>query len=96
MLAELHKQPLRFSELTKLLPEISTKSLGRVLHGLEQDAIVKRTVGYTRPPAVTYSLLNNDKLLRQIILFMDQWGARKLKAEQLAGHHKPSRPKKKS
>ena len=82
VLEALHRGPLRFNELNKLLPPISTKSLGRVLRSLEQDGLVKRTVNSTRPPQVTYSLLHEDPLLRQIMQLLAQWGAEKLKATQ--------------
>jgi DNA-binding HxlR family transcriptional regulator len=84
VLEALHRGPLRFNELNKVFPRISTKSLGRVLRTLEQDGLVKRTVSSNHPPQVTYSLLKEDNLLRQSIELLSQWGAQKLKYTHMA------------
>ena len=89
VLYSLINHPLRFNEIHKCLPAISTKSLGRVLLNLEQEGLVKRTVVSARPPRVSYSL-NHDPLLRQIIESLWRWGSERLR--QVAADPKPLPP----
>lgn len=79
VLHHLLNRPLRFSELHKLLPGISTKSLGRVLQHLEKHGLIKRTIVSARPPQVSYSITPEDALLRQIIQLISRWGAEEAK-----------------
>lgn len=74
LLYELSKQPLRFSELKRRLPMIPGKSLVRVLDKLETGGLVKRQVLSTRPPRVTYALIQNDPLLRDLLKAAIRWG----------------------
>ncbi|MNW17556.1 putative HTH-type transcriptional regulator YtcD [compost metagenome] len=46
----------RFSELEKLIPEISQKMLAQQLRQLEADGIVHRTVYPQVPPKVEYRM----------------------------------------
>jgi DNA-binding HxlR family transcriptional regulator len=57
----------RFSELRKTIPQVSTKSVARVLAKLEKDGLVRRTVNAERPPHVCYSLIRNDPILREVV-----------------------------
>jgi len=49
-------RPLRFSELEKLIPDVTQKMLIQQLKGLQQDDIVQRTVYPEVPPRVEYAL----------------------------------------
>ena len=49
-------RPLRFSELEKLIPDVTQKMLIQQLKGLQQDDIVHRTVYPEVPPRVEYAL----------------------------------------
>ena len=49
-------RPLRFSELEKLIPDVTQKMLIQQLKGLQQDGIVQRTVYPEVPPRVEYAL----------------------------------------
>ena len=46
----------RFSELKRLIPDISQRMLTQTLRKLERDGIVKRIVTPTQPPRVDYEL----------------------------------------
>ncbi|MBZ5698153.1 MAG: helix-turn-helix transcriptional regulator [Acidobacteriia bacterium] len=65
----------RFSELRKAIPQVPAKSLARVLAKLEKDGLVQRTVNSMRPPQVSYSLVHNDPILRQVIDALFRYGS---------------------
>jgi DNA-binding HxlR family transcriptional regulator len=48
--------PMRFSELRRLLDDITQKMLTQTLKALERDGLVSRTVYPTVPPRVEYTL----------------------------------------
>ena len=74
LLRELWDQPLRYRDLRRRLPRISSSSLVRGLKELELDGLISRTVIATRPPVVTYKLLHNDPNLREAINHLTLWG----------------------
>jgi DNA-binding HxlR family transcriptional regulator len=51
-----HEQPMRFSELRRLLDGITQKMLTQTLRVLERDGLISRTVYPTVPPRVEYGL----------------------------------------
>ncbi|OFV98410.1 MAG: hypothetical protein A3F68_02865 [Acidobacteria bacterium RIFCSPLOWO2_12_FULL_54_10] len=77
VLGELCRQPLRFNELQQRLPWISGRSLGRVLHHLENAGVIDRRVNDNRPPNVIYSIPTGDVLLREIIGLLARWGSQR-------------------
>ena len=52
----LAEKPRRFTELLRLVPDISKRSLTQALRNLEEDGIITRHVFATRPPSVEYRL----------------------------------------
>jgi DNA-binding HxlR family transcriptional regulator len=56
MLLALHEGPMRFSELRRVIPDISQRMLTQTLRDLEKDGFLKRTVFPTKPPSVEYRL----------------------------------------
>ncbi len=74
VLKELLKGPHRFSELQTAVPQISGKSLSRVLAKLQADGLIQREVTSTRPPQVVYSLTHKDPALREAINALSKWG----------------------
>src|SRR6187402_1590692 len=48
----LAEKPRRFTELFRLVPDISKRSLTHALRNLEEDGIVTRHVFATKPPSV--------------------------------------------
>nr|WP_234801643.1 helix-turn-helix domain-containing protein [Allorhizobium taibaishanense] len=56
ILAALAKQPSRFGELRRLVPDISQRMLTQTLRDLQRDGYVNREVFPTKPPSVEYTL----------------------------------------
>lgn len=72
----LKNQTMRFSDLQKVLPEISKKMLSKNLKEFEEDDLITRTVYPTVPPKVEYSLTEHGKELEDIIDSLHKWGLR--------------------
>ncbi len=70
----LKNQTLRFSELQRLMPNISQKMLTRELRELENAGLVFRKVYPEVPPKVEYSLSEYGKTLIPIIDLICEWG----------------------
>ncbi|MDD8017123.1 MAG: helix-turn-helix domain-containing protein [Bacteroidota bacterium] len=71
----------RFSELKRLIPEITEKMLSVQLKQLEQDAIVERTVYPQVPPKVEYRLTKTGKTLLPILEEIASWGLKRAETE---------------
>ena len=69
-----HKEPLRFKQLQRELPDISQKSLTQALRILEEDGFVHREVFAEVPPRVEYALSELGESMRPIIQSMEAWG----------------------
>ncbi|OXA85796.1 winged helix-turn-helix transcriptional regulator [Flavobacterium hercynium] len=67
---------MRFSELNKVIPNITERMLTLQLRKLEQDNIITRKVYAEFPPKVEYELTEIGYELRPIIVQMEQWGKR--------------------
>lgn len=77
---------LRFNQLGKLIPDISTKVLANTLHTLEADGLVKRTVFPEIPIRVEYNLTKTGKSLVPIITSLTQWALDNMKT--IVAHRK--------
>lgn len=64
---------LRFSELRKMISNISQRMLTFTLRGLERDGLVKRTVTPSVPPRVDYELTELGKSLLVPIKELGTW-----------------------
>jgi DNA-binding HxlR family transcriptional regulator len=64
IILQLRGQTLRFSELRRVIPGVSQKTLTMTLRTLERDGFVSRTSFATIPPRVDYALteLGNEAL----------------------------------
>lgn len=64
----------RFSELRKLLPNVTQKMLTQQLRELENDKLVERKVYPQVPPKVEYKLTELGEKLMPILRMMCNWG----------------------
>lgn len=65
---------LRFSQIQKILPQVTQKMLTQQLRELEKDGMVSRKVYAEIPPKVEYSLTLMTKKLEPILQSLCQWG----------------------
>lgn len=70
----LYQGDKRYSELAKLLPDISGRMLSKQLKELEVDGLIERTVFPEVPPKVVYSLSPLGKEIRPILKGMYKGG----------------------
>ena len=70
----LRKDRKRFSELRRLIPNITEKMLSLQLKDLEKDGIVKRKVYPEVPPRVEYYLTDFGKTLIPMLEEIAKWG----------------------
>jgi DNA-binding HxlR family transcriptional regulator len=70
----LRKEKKRFSELKKLIPDITEKMLSLQLKALEEDGLVKRTLYPEVPPRVEYELTDFGKTLLPALEAIALWG----------------------
>ncbi|HET9485922.1 MAG TPA: helix-turn-helix domain-containing protein, partial [Chryseosolibacter sp.] len=70
----LRKDRKRFSELKKLIPNITEKMLSLQLKDLEKDGIVSRQVHAQVPPRVEYFLTDFGKSLIPMLEEIARWG----------------------
>lgn len=74
ILWHLKDQARRFSELKRLMPEITEKMLIQQLRELEKDEIVQRDVYQTVPPKVEYSFTEYGRSLEPVLQALCNWG----------------------
>ncbi|MEM8809003.1 MAG: helix-turn-helix domain-containing protein [Cyanobacteria bacterium P01_G01_bin.38] len=79
ILWHLKDEAKRFSELKRLMPEISEKVLTQQLRQLENDEIVNRHVQSDVPPKVEYSFTAYGKSLIPIFQPLCDWGQEHLR-----------------
>ena len=74
VLAHLKEAPRRFSELRRLIPDISEKMLTQRLRSMEAEGIVSRTVLAATPPHVQYDLTPAGRSLAPALQSLYEWG----------------------
>lgn len=75
VLNELCGRPMRFSELRRVIPAVTQKSLTATLRRLERNGIIARLLLSTRPVAVEYSITPLGKTLRPPVEVILEWAA---------------------
>jgi DNA-binding HxlR family transcriptional regulator len=79
ILWHLRDEVRRFSELKRLMPEISEKMLVQQLRELEKDGVVNRNVFSEVPPRVEYSFTDYGLSLKPVLQVLCNWGENHLK-----------------
>ena len=74
---------LRYGELKRTLPDITTKMLTQTLRELEEDTLVNRKVYNEVPPKVEYTLTEIGGELIPSIKNLMAWGDRQMKKKKL-------------
>ena len=69
---------IRFNELGRAIPDLSTRMLSATLRTLEADDLVQRKVYPEIPPRVEYSLTSIGEELVPIVQELTEWAARNL------------------
>ncbi|WDF55592.1 winged helix-turn-helix transcriptional regulator [Mucilaginibacter sp. KACC 22063] len=77
------KKVLRYGELTRTLPDITTKMLTQTLRELEQDKLIVRQMYHEVPPKVEYSLSETGQELIPFIAHLHNWGKKQIELELL-------------
>lgn len=73
---------LRYGELKRTLPDITTKMLTQTLRELEEDFLINRKVFHEVPPKVEYTLTNMGGELIPVIRHLKEWGDRRIKIKK--------------
>lgn len=74
---------LRYGELGRTLPDITTKMLTQTLRELETNNLINRKVYHQVPPKVEYSLTETGKELIPFISYLKEWGDKQIENETL-------------
>ncbi len=72
---------LRYGELSRTLPDITTKMLTQTLRELEEDKLIIRKMYLEVPPKVEYSLSETGLELMPFIEHLHNWGKKQLEKE---------------
>ena len=79
----LHEQTiLRYGELSRTLPDITTKMLTQTLRELETDNLISRKAYHEVPPKVEYSLTKIGQELMPFISYLKEWGDKQMEREK--------------
>jgi DNA-binding HxlR family transcriptional regulator len=73
ILRALLDRPLRFSEISARIPDLSDRSLSLRLKEFEREALVIRSVQPTQPVSVSYQLTDKGRDLESAIAAVEKW-----------------------
>jgi DNA-binding HxlR family transcriptional regulator len=74
ILWHLKDETRRFSQLKRLIPEITEKMLSQQLRELEKDGLIARTVYSDIPPKVEYSFTDYGRSIMPALNILCTWG----------------------
>ena len=72
-------EPIRYNELGRKIPDISSRVLSNTLRILEADGLVERRFYQEVPPRVEYSLTETGRSLVPIIIKLTEWAQNNMK-----------------
>lgn len=84
ILWHLLQKTLRFSQLQRRIPGVTQKMLTQQLRELERDDLLHRQVYAEVPPRVEYSLTPKGESLRELLVFMCEWGKENVRLPKTA------------
>lgn len=70
---------VRFNELGRMIPDISTRVLSTTLKTLEADGLIGRKVYAQVPPKVEYTLTDTGRSLIPLIMQLTEWAQQNMK-----------------
>ena len=73
-------QTVRFNELGRMIPDISTRVLSGTLKTLEADGLIIRKVYAQVPPKVEYTLSDSGHSLIPLIMQLTAWAQTNMKS----------------
>lgn len=73
-------QTVRFNELGRMIPDISTRVLSGTLKTLEADGLISRKVYAQVPPKVEYTLTDSGRSLIPLIMQLTAWAQTNMKS----------------
>lgn len=91
MLVISENEPIRYNELGRKIPDISSRVLSGTLRTLEADGLVSRKLYNEVPARVEYSLTDVGRSLIPIILQLTEWAQNNMKT--IISHRKSSEKK---
>lgn len=80
ILYHLMDNTLRYSDIKRLMPKVTPRTLTRQLRELERDGIIHRRVYPQVPPKVEYSVTELGKTLAPITQLLSHWGEQHIQA----------------
>ena len=72
-------EPIRYNELGRKIPDISSRVLSNTLRILEADGLINRRLYQEVPPRVEYSLTDTGRSLVPIIIKLTEWAQNNMK-----------------
>jgi len=70
---------VRFNELSRLIPDVSSRVLSSTLRTLEADGFIDRKVYAVVPPKVEYRLTETGESLLPLIRQLTEWAQKNMK-----------------
>lgn len=70
---------VRFNELGRMIPDISTRVLSTTLKTLDADGLIDRKVYAQVPPKVEYTLTETGRSLIPLIMQLTEWAQQNMK-----------------
>ena len=83
ILWHLAEHTLRFSQLSKLIPDATPKMLTQQLREMESQKLLIRKVYPVVPPKVEYSITDLGQSLVPVLIAMRDWGSAYLNSQNL-------------
>lgn len=74
ILCYLREQPMRYNQLSRIIPNISRRMLSEHLRQLEKDKLIARTSFDRKDQHVEYSLTDKGRSLMPLLEEIQNWG----------------------